>query len=100
MPGSLRIGACFAKITAIWQGALQRLQQVQEYVGYSIPSRGLVVSLLVGFGALIAAVMATSLIITGDPMRKLGDWLLFLLAFNVVYWAVGFLVFPKVIEDD
>ncbi len=50
--------------------------------------------------ALIAAVMATSLIVTGDPMRKLGDWLLFLLAFNVVYWAVGFLVFPKVIEDD
>jgi len=50
--------------------------------------------------ALIGAVVATSLIIGGDPQQKAGDWLFFLFLFNLVYWAVGFLVFPKVIEDD
>ncbi len=50
--------------------------------------------------ALIGSVKATSLIIEGDPMNQLGSWVLFLIVFNVVYWAVGFLVFPRVIEDD
>ncbi len=50
--------------------------------------------------ALIGAVYATTLILGGDPQAKSGTWLLFLFLFNLVYWAVGFLVFPKVIEDD
>lgn len=50
--------------------------------------------------SLIASVSSTTLILGGDPMNQMGDWLLFLFLFNLVYWPVCFLVFPKVIEDD
>ena len=50
--------------------------------------------------SLIGAVKSTELVLTGDPMGEMGDWIVFLFAFNLAYWAVGFAVFPRVIEDD
>ena len=49
--------------------------------------------------ALIAAVKATSLVIQGDPMVQLGSWLGLVSGFNLLYWGLGFALFPKVIED-
>lgn len=49
--------------------------------------------------ALLAAVKATSLVITGDPMMQLGDWIKLLLAFDLIYWALCALLFGKVLEE-
>lgn len=49
--------------------------------------------------ALLAAVKATGLVLGGDPMNQLGSWLALLGAFDVIYWALGFTLFPRVIED-
>lgn len=49
--------------------------------------------------ALLAAVKATGLILEGDPMRQLGSWLGLLVAFNLMYWGLGLLLFPRVIEE-
>lgn len=48
--------------------------------------------------ALMAAVKATNLVLQGDPMDQLGSWLGLLAGFNLIYWAVGFALFPKVVE--
>ena len=50
--------------------------------------------------ALLGCVKASTLIFQGDPMNQLDSWLVLLLAFNVIYWALGFVLFPRVIEDD
>ena len=50
--------------------------------------------------ALLACVKATALIIEGDLMGQLGSWIRLLVSFNVIYWALGFVLFPRVIEDD
>ncbi len=49
--------------------------------------------------ALVAAAKATSLVFLGDPMKQLGDWWALLAAFNLVYWGLGFVLFPYVVED-
>jgi len=49
--------------------------------------------------ALLAAVKATTLVLQGDPMLQLGGWLGLLGSFNLIYWSLGFLLFPRVIED-
>ncbi|MEN9796677.1 MAG: Cytochrome c-type biosis protein heme exporter protein [Pseudomonadota bacterium] len=49
--------------------------------------------------ALLAAVKSTQLVIGGDPMNQLGSWLGLLGGFNLIYWGLGFLLFPRVIED-
>lgn len=49
--------------------------------------------------ALIAAVKATSLVLGGDPMVQLGSWLGLVAGFNLLYWGLGFALFPKVIEE-
>lgn len=49
---------------------------------------------------LLGAVKATGLILDGDPMGQLGSWLGLLGSFNVLYWSLGFALFPRVIEDD
>ena len=48
---------------------------------------------------LLAAVKATALVIAGDPMGDAFTWLSLLVAFNVVYWALGFLLFPSVVDE-
>jgi len=49
--------------------------------------------------ALLAAVKATSLVLQGDPMLQLNSWLGLLGSFNLIYWGLGFTLFPRVIED-
>ena len=49
--------------------------------------------------ALLSATKATTLVLQGDPMNQLGSWLGLLSGFNLIYWAVGFLLFPRIIED-
>jgi heme exporter protein B len=49
--------------------------------------------------ALVASVKATVLVIEGDPMLQLDSWLGMLGGFNLLYWGLGILLFPRVIED-
>ncbi|CAM4414211.1 heme exporter protein CcmB [Corallococcus exiguus] len=49
--------------------------------------------------ALLSAAKGTTLVLQGDPMQQLGSWQGLLLGFNLIYWGVGFLLFPRVIED-
>ncbi|MCP3103404.1 heme exporter protein CcmB [Myxococcus sp. K15C18031901] len=49
--------------------------------------------------ALLSAAKATTLVLQGDPMNQLNSWLGLLLGFNLIYWGVGFLLFPRIIED-
>jgi heme exporter protein B len=49
--------------------------------------------------ALLADVKATALVLQGDPMNQLPSWLGLLAGFNLIYWGLGFTLFPKVIED-
>jgi heme exporter protein B len=49
--------------------------------------------------ALVAAAKATSLVFEGDPMLQLGSWLGLLAGFDLVYWSLGFALFPRVVED-
>jgi heme exporter protein B len=49
--------------------------------------------------ALLACVKATGLVLQGDPMEELPSWLKLLGAFGALYWALGFALFPKVVED-
>jgi len=49
--------------------------------------------------AVVAAAKATSLVFDGDPMLQLGSWVGLLAGFNLVYWSLGFALFPRVVED-
>jgi heme exporter protein B len=49
--------------------------------------------------ALVAAAKATSLVFEGDPMLQLDSWLGLLAGFDLVYWSLGFALFPRVVED-
>lgn len=49
--------------------------------------------------ALLASVKATTLVMQGDPMGQLQSWLGLLSGFILIYWGLGFALFPKVIED-
>ena len=49
--------------------------------------------------ALLAAVKGSSLAFAGDPMQQFSSWATLLLAFNIVYWLLCVLLFPKVIEE-
>lgn len=48
--------------------------------------------------ALLAAVKATSLVLTGDPMGQLPSWLILLGMFDLVYWSICGALFEKVVE--
>jgi heme exporter protein B len=48
---------------------------------------------------LLAAVKATSLLILGDPMGQLRPWGTLLASFAVIHWALGGLLFERVVED-
>lgn len=49
---------------------------------------------------LLAAVSATKFTLQADPQDQLGSWLKLLTAFDLIYLSVGFLVFPKIAEED
>ena len=48
---------------------------------------------------LVAAAKATSLVFEGDPMLQFPSWLGLLAGFDLVYWSLGFVLFPRVLED-
>jgi heme exporter protein B len=49
---------------------------------------------------LLATVNATRFCLGPDPQEQLASWLKLLTAFDLIYLSLGFLVFPKVVEDD
>lgn len=49
--------------------------------------------------ALLAAVKASNLVFQGDPMNQFNSWVILLAGFDVIYWGLGFALFPKVVED-
>ena len=49
---------------------------------------------------LLAAVSATKFTLQPDPQEQVGGWLKLLTAFDLIYLSVGFLLFPKVAEED
>lgn len=49
--------------------------------------------------ALLALTRSTQLVLHGDPMRHLDAWLSLLICFDVVYGALGFLMFGWVLEE-
>lgn len=52
--------------------------------------------------ALLAAVKATQLVFQGDMEAhpQLPSWERLLVAFALIYWMIGFTLFPRLIEDD
>ncbi len=47
----------------------------------------------------IAAVKATEVVMAGEPLSAAGDWLSLLVAFDVIFLAVCWLVFEYVVEE-
>ena len=48
---------------------------------------------------LMAACKALALALTGDPMGQMRSWALLLLCFDLIYWSLGGILFPYVIEE-
>jgi len=48
---------------------------------------------------LLAAVKASSLLITGDPMGQVRSWAALLVCFNAIHWSICGLLFGRVVED-
>ncbi len=48
---------------------------------------------------LLGSVKAMELVLHGDPMGQLRSWTLLLLCFDVIYWSLGGILFPHVIEE-
>lgn len=49
--------------------------------------------------ALLAAVRATTLLLEGDPMGQAGSWVLILVAFDAIFWALCGLLFGIAVEE-
>ncbi len=48
---------------------------------------------------LIASVKVSTLILLGDPMGQTPSWIILLAAFDLIYWSICGLMFPKVVEE-
>jgi len=48
---------------------------------------------------LISAVKATTLVFSGDAMEEMHSWMSLLWSMNVIYWTLGFVLFPRILED-
>ena len=48
---------------------------------------------------LMASCKALALVLTGDPMGQMRSWALLLLCFDLIYWSLGGILFPFVIEE-
>ena len=48
---------------------------------------------------LMASCKALALALTGDPMGQMRSWALLLLCFDLIYWSLGGILFPYVIEE-
>jgi heme exporter protein B len=49
--------------------------------------------------ALVAAAKSSALVFEGDPMGQVDSWLGLLASFDLLYWALGFALFPRVVEE-
>ena len=49
--------------------------------------------------ALVAAAKGTTLVFEGDPMEQFNSWVILLAGFDIVYWGLGLVLFPRVIEE-
>ncbi|TVQ86218.1 MAG: transcriptional regulator [Deltaproteobacteria bacterium] len=49
--------------------------------------------------ALVAAARGTTVVMEGDPMRQAPAWLVVLVLFNLIHWAVAGVLFRYVIEE-
>jgi heme exporter protein B len=49
--------------------------------------------------ALVAAAKGTALVFEGDPMSQFSSWLALLSGFDLLYWGLGVLLFPRVVEE-
>ena len=49
--------------------------------------------------ALVAAAKGTTLVFEGDPMGQLPSWLTLLGSFDAIYWGLGVVLFPRVVEE-
>jgi heme exporter protein B len=49
--------------------------------------------------ALLASAKAMMLVLQGDPMGQIDSWFGLLGGFNLIYWGLGFALFPRVVED-
>jgi heme exporter protein B len=47
---------------------------------------------------LLAAVKGTDLMMEGDPMDQLTSWVALLACFDLMYWSVCGVLFPRVID--
>lgn len=47
----------------------------------------------------LATVKALNLLLLGDPMEQLGSWIQLLCAFDLVFWSLGGVLFPRIIES-
>lgn len=47
---------------------------------------------------LLAFVKAVDLVLTGDAMGQIGSWTALLVAFDVIYWSLCGIVFPRAVE--
>lgn len=48
---------------------------------------------------LLASVKATALLIQGDPMGQIPSWATLLACFDLIHWALGGLLFGRVVEE-
>lgn len=48
---------------------------------------------------LLASVRSTALIMEGDPMEQLGSWTMLLVVFDVLYWVVCTVLYPRIVEE-
>jgi heme exporter protein B len=49
---------------------------------------------------LLAAARASSLLVLGDPMGQVRSWMILLVCFDAIHWALCGLLFGRVIEDS
>ena len=49
--------------------------------------------------ALIGTVKAFDLALSGDPMGQMASWTWFLVAFDVIYWSLCGLLFPRIVDE-
>jgi len=49
--------------------------------------------------ALVAAAKGTALVFDGDPMGQLPSWISLLGSFDLLYWGLGLVLFPRVVEE-
>lgn len=48
---------------------------------------------------LLASVEATSVLLEGDPMGQAPDWIALLVVFDVLFWILCGLLFPRLVEE-